>query len=210
MTHHAYYIEGPLSQFEDYKSALKPFWAREFERFGIEESRELISLTSLKNVADATFLIGAATITSEAQQALLKLFEEPQRGTTFVILIPHGSLIPTLRSRMLPYPERGFTKPPPGVYETPASVKNFLSEPYKNRSATISILLKDDEGARERAREFLGGLEGELYLELQKSRGKKNIREGIEDIAKIRSYLSDRSPSLKMLLEHLAVSLPKI
>lgn len=205
MNHHAYYIEGPLSQFEEYKAELRPFWAREFERFGIEESRDLILLAGLKNLADTTFLIGAAVITSEAQQALLKLFEEPQRGTTFVVLIPHGSLIPTLRSRMLPYPKKI-----EAAKKSSTAIKKFLSEPPKSRSATIATLLKDDEGARERAREFLDGLERELYVQLEKSEGQKKIRESLEDIAKVRSYTGDRSPSLKMLLEHLAVSLPKI
>ena len=95
MQHHAYYAEGSLSEFDAHKAALKPFWASSFERFGIDESRELIALSSLKNFNEAVFLIGAASITSEAQQALLKLFEEPQKGTTFVLLVPHGALLPS-------------------------------------------------------------------------------------------------------------------
>ena len=103
--HHAYYIEGSLSQFDEYKAHLRPFWAREYERFGVDEARELIALASLKNFAAATFFAGASSITSEAQQALLKLLEEPQEGTTFIFLVPHGALIATLKSRMLLYPE---------------------------------------------------------------------------------------------------------
>ncbi|TSC69577.1 MAG: hypothetical protein G01um101456_136, partial [Parcubacteria group bacterium Gr01-1014_56] len=76
-------------------------------------------------------------------------------------------------------------------------------------------LLKEEEGARERVRAFLGALEETLYSQLDgqrpspaESRGRKDIREGLEDIAKVRSYANDRSPSLKMLLEHLSISLP--
>ena len=65
---------------------------------------------------------------------------------------------------------------------------------------------KDEEGARERVRGFLDGLE----TILQKDIRSKDIREGLEDIAKVRSYAGDRSPSLKMLLEHLALSLPTL
>ena len=104
MQHHAYYIEGRMSLFGAYKKRLYPFWAKEFERFGIDEARALIQLASLKNVGKTIFFIAAASITHEAQQALLKLFEEPQQGTTFVFLVSHGALIATLRSRMLPYP----------------------------------------------------------------------------------------------------------
>ncbi len=105
MNHHAYYIEGPLSQFYDYKKIVKPFWACSFEQFGIDEARELIALAGLKNFNEAVFLVGAASITGEAQQALLKLFEEPQQGTVFVLVVPHGVLLSTLRSRMLEYPK---------------------------------------------------------------------------------------------------------
>src|SRR3989344_3794535 len=131
MQHHAYYIEGSLSQFDTHKTALKPFWASAFERFGIDESRELIALSSLKNFKEAVFLIGAASITSEAQQALLKLFEE-------------------------------------------------------------------------RVRDFVNALEIELVKDIKKN------RQGLEEIAMVRDYVGDRAPSLKMLLEHLALSLPTI
>ena len=203
--HHAYYIEGSISDFETYKEVLKPFWAQQFERFGIDEARELILLTSLKNIEDSTFLIGTPVITTEAQQSLLKLFEEPQKGTTFVLLIPHGALIATLRSRMLEYPDMLDVQKKSAV-----SAKKFLGESAKGRSAGITVLLKDDDGVRERVRDLLDGLESELYQKIKKAKDTKTLREGLEDIAKVRSYLSDRSPSIKMLLEHLAVTLPKL
>jgi len=203
--HHAYYIEGSISDFETYKEALKPFWSQQFERFGIDEARELILLTSLKNIEDSTFLIGTPVITTEAQQSLLKLFEEPQKGTTFVLLIPHGALIATLRSRMLEYPDMLDVQKKSAV-----SAKKFLGESAKGRSAGITVLLKDDDGVRERVRDLLDGLESELYQKIKKAKDTKTLREGLEDIAKVRSYLSDRSPSIKMLLEHLAVTLPKL
>jgi len=203
--HHAYYIEGSISDFETYKEVLKPFWAQQFERFGIDEARELILLTSLKNIEDSTFLIGTPVITTEAQQSLLKLFEEPQKGTTFVLLIPHGALIATLRSRMLEYPDMLDVQKKSAV-----SAKKFLGESAKGRSAGITVLLKDDDGVRERVRDLLDGLESELYQKIKKAKDTKTLREGLEEIAKVRSYLSDRSPSIKMLLEHLAVTLPKL
>lgn len=199
--HHAYYIEGPLSDFAAHAQMLKPFWAMEFERFGIDEARSLIQLASLKNYAEAIFFIGAASITSEAQQALLKLFEEPQRGTVFIVLVPHGTLLPTLRSRMLPHPDLSS-----GAGKGSTEAKAFLAGSTAARSAAVTALLKDDEGVRERAREFVNALETELHARLPKNPA---LREGLEDVAKVRSYLGDRSPSLKMLLEHLAATLPQ-
>jgi hypothetical protein len=217
MKHHAYFLEGPQSAFDAYKEELKPFWAKQFERFGVEEARALIQLTTLKNFGEATFFIAAASVTSEAQQALLKLFEEPGEGTTFVMLVPHGTLLPTLRSRMLPYSagrrqragQNGLVEPTTTATRGPFgrhAAEAFLKSAPKARSGEVAKLLKDDEGARERVREFLGGLEAALHPHL----AKKEVREGLEDIARVRSYLADRSPSLKMLLEHLAVSLPRL
>jgi hypothetical protein len=218
MEHHAYFYEGPLGLLDalvaDARTLFKfegvhnpDLHVRTFEKFGIDDSHALRSLSSFKSAGGrALFIIGIGSITSEAQQALLKLFEEPPQGNVFVLLLPHGALLPTLRSRLLPYP---------GSLETnnatsSLGVKKFLASTYKTHSATITALLKDDEGAKERVRELLLGLEKELYASLQKSKGKKEYREALEDIAKVRSYVSDRSPSLKMLLEHLAATLPTV
>ena len=210
MQHHAYYAEGSLSEFDAHKAALKPFWAAAFERFGIDESRELIALSSLKNFNEAVFLIGAASITSEAQQALLKLFEEPQKGTTFVLLVPHGALLPTLKSRMLPYERQqtaqkkvlGSASPQPDHFSAQAAT--FLRSSGKERSDFIAKMLKDEEGTKERVRDFVNALEIELVKDIKKN------RQVLQDIAMVRDYVCDRAPSLKMLLEHLALSLPTI
>lgn len=198
MQHHAYYIEGAQADFEDLKVELKPFYTWQFERFGIDEARELIALSSFKNIDTSLFLIGAASITTEAQQALLKLFEEPQKGVVFVLLIPHGTLLPTLKSRMLPYEKQQLVQK--------SSATPFLTASSKERSEIIAKLLKDEEGVRERVRDFLNGLE----YSLSKKMSDKQVRDGLEDIAKVRSYVADRSPSFKMLLEHLALSLPVV
>jgi DNA polymerase III delta prime subunit len=200
-THHAYYIEGSLSSFGEYKSALKPFWANTFERFGIDEARALISLAALKNFDTAVFLIGATSITSEAQQALLKLFEEPQQGTTFVLLLPHGVLLPTLKSRMQEFPQELGGQP-----SNATQAAAFIRASGKERSDYIAKMLKEDEGVRERVRDLVNALERELASRIAEPK----VREALSDLAMVRGYLSDRSPSLKMLLEHLALSLPTV
>ena len=242
-THHAYIYYGSLSQlaalvldarerfgFERHPStslgAGNPdVQVREYEKFGIEEARDLTKTGTLKSISGrALYIVGISQINSEAQQALLKLFEEPQQGAVFVLLAPHGSIIATLRSRLMEYPESLQKNTSQKVLGSPVSRKSalgpdhfgqhfssaFLASSPKARSTEIAALLKDEEGARERVRDFLDALEQPLYTALQKTRGEKNIREGLEDIAKVRSYTNDRSPSLKMLLEHLALSLPVI
>lgn len=213
MTHHAYFYEGPLSHMSALAKSARTLFSfpdthnpdvhiRHFETFGIEEARDIGRLASLRSLGGAAlFVLGISSITSEAQQALLKLFEEPQQGVTFILLVPHGALLATLRSRCLPYPQKLEDKPEAG------NAAEFLSEPYKMRSAMIAELLnEDDEGISERVREFLNTLETALYERPTRS----TIREGLQDIGKIRSYLGDRAPSYKMLLEHLATTLPKL
>lgn len=237
--HHAYVYYGSLSHLSALAASARDFFdfkkdndpdvqILSFEKFGIEESRQLKESASMKPVSGrALYIVGVSQITSEAQQALLKLFEEPQEGVTFVLLAPHGSLIATLRSRLLLYPESLQKNPVQKVLGSPrpaarrqarpdhfdqdfSAATSFLASPYKTRSTDIAKLLKDEEGVRERVRDFLDGLEVVLYKALQKSKDTKQIREGLEDIAKVRSYANDRSPSMKMLLEHLALALPTI
>lgn len=209
--HHAQYIEGPQSAFEDIKAALKPFVARRYERFGIDEARELVAQASLKHESQ-TFLLGIESITTEAQQALLKLFEEPQEGTNFVLLVPHGVLLPTLRSRMLEYAPDLASQKVLGSPSLSAQPDHFVQQGRafikmggKERSDYIAALLKDEDNTKERVREFVDSLERALHPKI----GEPKVREALADIAMVRDYLRDRSPSLKMLLEHLALSLPQ-
>ncbi|MDB5225346.1 MAG: polymerase subunit delta, polymerase subunit delta protein [Candidatus Adlerbacteria bacterium] len=214
MQHHAYIYEGALSLLEALADDARTRFGfppehspdvhvREFEKFGIEESRWLSDVGALKSSSSrALFVVGISSVTSEAQQALLKLFEEPQEGSVYVALVPHGTILPTLRSRMLEYPERQI-----GPKKVLGSAVQFLKSSGKDRSDFITKLLKDDDGQKERVREFLNALEAELYKGIGKN---AKARAGLEDIAKVRDYVRDRSPSLKMLLEHLAVSLPTV
>jgi hypothetical protein len=229
MQHHAYIYEGSLGTLSALATDARGRFnfigehdpdvhVRTFEKFGIDESRWLAETAGLKSASGrALFVIGVGGITSEAQQALLKLLEEPQQGTTIVLLAPHGSFVATIRSRALAYPE---TQPLAGQKssgrlsaETSARLfaqqaAAFLKASGKDRSAEIAKMLKDkdEEGTKEKVREFVNALELELHAKIADPK----VRAGLEDISRVRDYLSDRSPSLKMLLEHLAVALPKI
>jgi len=216
LSHHAYIVEGPLSLLPKVATHARELFGfptehapdvvvQEFEKLGVEEAAALREQAALKStVGKALFVIGFSTIMSEAQQSLLKLLEEPQQGTVFVLLAPYGSLLPTVYSRLLPYPHT-FTSEQVG-----SDAKKFLSAPYKTRTTHVAALLKEEGGERERARVFLHDLETLLYAALPKARDKKSILEGLSDVAKVRSYMGDRSPALKMLLEHLALALPQI
>jgi len=184
--HHAYVVEGSHADFESLKNSVQPFVATWYERFGIDDARALVAQASLRREGESTYLIGTSTLATEAQQALLKLFEEPREGLQFILVVPHGTLLPTLRSRMMDYPTK------------------LLHQVERVSAKDIPALIKEEN--KERVREFLDAIESQLRPRM----GEPKVRAALADIAMVRDYLRDRSPSLKMLLEHLALSLSAI
>lgn len=74
-----------------------------YNAWGIDHSRTLITEAYRTEGAGKTrcFAVVTSSLTSEAQNALLKVFEEPPGQSKFVLIIPRGTfLLPTLRSRM--------------------------------------------------------------------------------------------------------------
>ncbi|MBR3135345.1 hypothetical protein IKG54_02140 [Candidatus Saccharibacteria bacterium] len=83
---------------------IKPFFVLEPDDKGkipIEATRELIQACSLKQATDAYIIIkGAETMTLEAENALLKLLEEPRNNYHFILFAKDPtSLLPTILSR---------------------------------------------------------------------------------------------------------------
>ncbi len=73
-------------------------------QFGIDDARSLAASAALRPVSAShrTFVLWTDTMTREAQNALLKLFEEPPAECVFFLMVPRESaLIPTLRSRLV-------------------------------------------------------------------------------------------------------------
>jgi hypothetical protein len=217
LSHHAYIYEGSTAVFDalvgDAAAQMgmevhnnPDIYARLFDKFGIDEARALSHQAAMSSTnGKALFVMGTSAITTEAQQSLLKLLEEPQPGVVLVMLLPLGVALPTIRSRTQTYPKFDHAASTHG--EDAVQAQKFVSLSNKERSAMITALLKGEDGAKDRARDFVNSLEVVLFTHIAKH---PDIREALVDVAKVRSYLSDRSPSLKMLLEHLAAVLPKV
>lgn len=178
--------------------------------FSVEDAREVARLASQAPIAgDAKALIIAASRAyHEAQNALLKLFEEPAQNTYLFLVMPSvGMLLPTLRSRVAVLPEAEGGRRKAIVSEV---AEEFLKASKEKRGTIIKKLAtgKDEDERRENrdtALEIVNGVE-------------TAIRDGglteplisvLEDIQELRGYLYDRSAPVKMILEHLSLVLPK-
>lgn len=179
-----------------------------YESFGVDEARLLKTAQTRASFSNELkiFIVGAEVFTHEAQNALLKTFEEPTEGTHFFIIIPRSeALLPTLLSRVLVSSgDENIVRMANGLGE------QFLNAEVDERFAMIKKMAdkKERETAdRELFRRMLDDIERILYTR-QVSNGNKTTINIFREIFQAKTYLADRGSSPKMLLEHLAMILP--
>lgn len=215
--HHVFLLEGDR---ESVKSSLVAFLEEEFaiasvgnpdfriedfETFGIDESRTLKMVQLRRAFAEGTkkiFIVSADTFTSEAQNSLLKIFEEPTADTQFFILTPSAQFfLPTLLSRVVVISE---TMQKNREDENCEAVRKFLKEPYSKRLEATLEMAKDVP----RARKFLDEIICFYYQKGLEGGRTKEETHVLALASKYRTYSHARAPSLKMMLDHLALSAP--
>lgn len=77
------------------------------EDFKIEDAKEVISEAYKSESQTKTLILGAKSFTVPAQNALLKILEEPPPNIAFILLAPNKSIfLPTVRSRLSLIQER--------------------------------------------------------------------------------------------------------
>lgn len=217
--HHAYCILGNHSEvvnelekiFEkelNFAITNNPdFWYGEFDVMDIEDGRKIKDLHQNKPVLNdkKIFVVSANFITEKAQNAMLKLFEEPRGDTHFFLVIPSlNNIIPTLRSRFF-------------IIDSNCSCtsiidsKKFLKEKIGERFEDVKKLcgsVSDEENSKIEIINFINSIEMELKKKVNFLKTNEEKLKLFEEIEKIRQYTSEQSPSLKMLLEHLSLMLP--
>lgn len=187
--------------------------------FGIDESRRLAEMQSRAGVSSVRqsanesaespvrkfFIIGANTLTREAQTALLKTFEEPTAGTHFFLVTPHhGAILPTLKSRVV---LAASGKDISTSAKEKMFAETFLDSSLSDRFALIKKLTETKKGEsvdREIIRRTLDHVERILYTRM----AGKPAHSIFQELYHMKTYLLDRGSSPKMLLEHLAVVAP--
>ncbi len=214
--HHAYVIEGEkegiLSSIQSFLLDDLAFSIQgnpdytyiELPSFGVDDARSL-SDRQLRTPAQGDkkiFVIVFGQMTREAQNALLKVFEEPTLGTHFFLITPSiSTLLPTLKSRMRIIERRESGE----ASSVSKEAKTFFAGSLKDRLSIIKRIA-DEEFPKQHALVLIAELEQLLQPKLLK--GDTLYREAGEAILKAHSYLEDTSPSVKMLLELVALSLP--
>ncbi|HVT74984.1 MAG TPA: hypothetical protein VHD69_01015 [Candidatus Paceibacterota bacterium] len=203
--HHAYFIEGDraaaLAELEAFldkafgivRQGHPDVHYAEYDSLGIDESRALQDMQALRPIRGdrKIFILVASAITSEAQNSLLKVFEEPTPGTHFfVISLSARILLPTLRSRMVVVVHETAKK-----NDARRDAKNFIPMSPKSRLAFVAPLIEEKDKAR--AEEFLHAVIAELHRE--------KMMAPIKELLALVSYLKDRSSSLKLILERAAL-----
>lgn len=224
LTHHAYAVAGEGGEvIPQLLSALKKaahfeprgnpdFRSESFDMFGIDEARALKEAAERKGVSGGkkVFIISARGITKEAQNALLKIFEEPPEGTHFFLVVPaFETLLPTLRSRLFVLQAKERSR------EESSRAALFLHATIPARLKTVQAFLKgaeEDDGKRdlisfldelERTTADTRKLKTQMYADEERAYA-------LSEILKVKKYCRDRAPSFKLLLEHLALVLPQL
>lgn len=208
--HHAYLIldDGALATRLEKTKGRADSHFFSFVVLGINEARSLRELQTTRAAAAGRryFVIKFAVITEEAQNALLKTVEEPGIDTVFIFLTgSKGLLLPTFLSRLELIAYQGKEK-------NAAAAENFTNADPETRLTLVTDLLaaadKADENPKGLAIEFLDNLERYLAQTNKLENAAAEFVFALEQIRESRQYLHDKSGTPKLILEHLALTLP--
>lgn len=163
--------------------------------FSIDEARQVHDMAYRRPLArsEKYFFLLLGSINTDAQQALLKVFEEPPADTRFFIFVPTADiLLPTVRSRMQPVT-------PSALATSEDTVSGFINGTPGERQKIVDPIIKSKD--RQQAAAFVSALERELAGEVGTLDTHK--RALLDEVLFVQRYSRDTSASIKLLLEHL-------
>ncbi len=230
LNHHAYYIVGDDSVCESLAMILNKkhkiqikgnpdFSIQKYENFTVDDARLLKANAEMRPVGGGEnlkkiFIIQMNGITVEAQNALLKLLEEPAEYVHFFLIVPSAHLLlPTVRSRMsviqtCATDTTGGKSVSSNNDDNPiiADTKSFISMSIPKRLDFIKKLM-DDITKEKKTKQDVIELLNAIELQIYKDGGTKKTALALSTIEKARTYMHDRAPSFKMLLEYVALNI---
>lgn len=214
MAHHAYLRTGDIEagitaalSFGERELSLTPTGNPDvvvyrYSHFPVEDARRIVGAASKAPLGEHRLIIIACErLFHEAQNALLKVFEEPSPGTTLVLVVPaEGQILPTLRSRLISLP---------GEKEA-LELHPFITATEEERKKLVTKLLdraksdKDEEKQAARA-EAIRIVEDLMRVVHTKGSDIPLLTE----LDRFLPILHERSAPLKLIFEHLLIVLPK-
>lgn len=205
LTHHAYICRVPTLNLT-VAQEVRNFFSIDLETqyimidaFGINDVRTLTEKAFVKPQEGDTLLLVVAlkSITVEAQQALLKILEEPPSTTAFLFVVPESlHLLPTTLSRFLEHPYSSL-----GESDTTHSA---YQEFKKMSPAQRVTLIAEKTTAKDSA--WIEAIKFGLQHELSTSTKVSSVN-NIATLYFVAEHLQTRGAGNKMLLEELAFSL---
>ncbi|RJQ32324.1 hypothetical protein C4572_01230 [Candidatus Parcubacteria bacterium] len=184
------------------------FFYGEFDLFSINDSHYLINWAATKPFSGGKKVFAAAVsaFNGESSNALLKTFEEANEGVHFIFMVSNVEmLIPALRSRLsiielIGKEENG---------EIKELCEKFMRSLPSKRTTDIVKKLTAEKTEKQTIIDFLNGLELFSQDRLDDGNDKEKAVKALSELARCRKYVFDRAASHKIILEHLALVLPK-
>lgn len=179
--------------------------------FSVDDARKVAELAhrTPSRGEEKGIIIAAERLFHEAQNALLKVFEEPPKGTTLVLVIPsEGVLLATLRSRLQKLPEQS------GINAAAHVGDEFIAATSATRAKIVEKVLarakSDKQEEKQAARADALRIAESLLRACANEREKGSLPHATlaADLDRLVPILNDRSAPLKPILEHLLIATP--
>jgi len=213
LNHHAYLVRSPSLSHAGVLSLLEregvsvmgnpDLLIRQYDSLGVDDARGLKSEAILKPVTGKRmFVLSVGAITAEAQNALLKLFEEPTAHTHFFLILRPGiTLLPTLASRLSELTVLEAEHVDSGL--APRFLKAYPSE----RATYVAELI--DAGDRLGTEAFLNELLTFLRTKIDLVKDSGEGRAALDAVVTARRLLIEKGTSVKQALEYVIAAVPR-
>ncbi|MDB5239028.1 MAG: polymerase subunit delta, polymerase subunit delta protein [Candidatus Parcubacteria bacterium] len=221
ISHHAYCLIGRQEEKAELVAILEKkhklaaranpdFFDRTYEIFAIDDARAVKAQAEMRPIHESgkkIFILAMNGITSEAQNALLKLLEEPPEYAHFFLILPSVHLLlPTVKSRLsfLTPSESASGETGTSGASSAAEAAEFMKLAPQKRLDFVKKFMEDiskEKRPKQDAVDLLNAVQEAVH-----AKGAAKNAQALEAIEISRTYMNDRSPSLKMLLEYVALS----